>query len=76
MTPGVVRLCMKIGDGPHSVTLDDCAVPDRCDHGRTCSACADPVHYDPKASIPQLGAELIVCPACMEQALARAAGGQ
>jgi hypothetical protein len=61
---------MKFGDGPDELSLADCCVPDRCDHGRTCQVCEHPVHYDPKASIPQLGAELVVCTACIDQALA------
>ena len=62
----VLRLCARIDD---FLPVSECAVPDRCDHEtKRCSVCGWMVHYDPKASIPLLGAERIVCTWCLEDA--------
>jgi hypothetical protein len=43
----------------------DCACPDRC-IPKACALCKRGVHYDPAASIPLLGEEMIVCDRCIE----------
>lgn len=59
--PEVLRLCASHENLPR----EQCAVPERCED-RTCSICGQLVHYDPKASIPILGPERIVCTECFE----------
>jgi hypothetical protein len=58
----VLRLCAPFEDLPREL----CACPDRCEV-RQCELCLRDVHYDPKASIPELGAEVIICRICIEQ---------
>ena len=60
-TPFAIRLCASYAALPR----EQCTVPERCLE-RSCSQCGQAVHYDPKASIPLLGAELIVCGECFE----------
>lgn len=60
----VLRLCVSVD----SLPLADCVVPDRCQLA-TCSGCGRSVHYDPKASIPLLGEEVILCETCTDQLL-------
>lgn len=61
--PGALRLCAPY----EQLSREDCAIPERCVE-RSCSICKRGVHYDPKASIPVLGPETIVCTICMEAA--------
>jgi hypothetical protein len=63
VTGPVLRLCASYSELPR----EQCAVPDRCEQ-RACYVCFGPVHYDPAASIPILGAEIIVCGPCFEKA--------
>lgn len=60
-TPVVMRLCASLAELPR----EQCAVPERC-VDRECSQCGQLVHYDPRASIPLLGAELIICGECFD----------
>lgn len=56
----VMRLAATVAGLP----IDQCAIPERCET-RECADCHQPVHYDPKACIPLLGPEHIVCDDCM-----------
>jgi hypothetical protein len=58
----VLRLCAPFEDLP----VELCTCPDRCEI-RQCALCLRDVHYDPKALIPELGREVIVCAICIEQ---------
>ncbi len=58
----VLRLCVPFEDLPREL----CTCPDRC-QVRQCSLCLRDVHYDPKAAIPALGQEFIICSICLEQ---------
>lgn len=62
----VLRFCASYEDLPR----EDCVIPERCEE-RACSICGALVHYDPKASIPILGREKIVCSSstCLEAAM-------
>jgi hypothetical protein len=69
METPVLRLCAAIGPAAYGkLPREMCACPERC-QDRECSVCGTEVHYDPKASIPALGEELIVCGGCMEALL-------
>lgn len=57
----VLRLCASYERLPR----EQCVIPERCEE-RICSLCEGPVHYDPRASIPILGPERIVCSSCFE----------
>lgn len=57
----VMRLCASL----RSLPRDQCLVPERC-IDRECRICGTKVHYDPKAAIPVLGEEFIVCGGCFE----------
>lgn len=65
----VLRICVRKSELPP----EECAVPERCEN-RQCQACGQDVHYDPKASIPVLGKEMIVCITCLEKAIDRKTG--
>lgn len=57
MTPQpVIRLCVRTADGPAVVASET----------RSCVQCAAEVWYDPRASIPALGPEVITCAQCFE----------
>lgn len=58
----VIRLCVRVATLP----LDQCAVPNRCELHQ-CARCDQPVHYDPAASIPALGREVIICNVCIDE---------
>jgi hypothetical protein len=58
----VLLLCAAFEDLPASL----CSCPDRC-RIEQCALCLRDVHYDPRASIPALGREVIVCLRCIEQ---------
>lgn len=60
----VLRICVRKSVLPP----EECAVPERCEN-RQCRVCHQDVHYDPKASIPALGAEFIACSDCVEELL-------
>lgn len=62
----VLRICVR----KTTLPPEQCAVPERCET-RWCQIreCRAEVHYDPKASIPALGEEFIVCGECIEAAL-------
>jgi hypothetical protein len=57
----VLRLCASIRELPR----EQCAVPERC-IDRKCALCGQTVHYDPRARIPLLGSETIVCSTCFD----------
>lgn len=59
MTRPMLRLCASYSD----LSRQDCSCPDRCIE-RNCTRCGTPVHYDPKACLPFLGTELILCLSC------------
>lgn len=62
----VLRVCVAIGPAAYGrLPRGMCTVPERCED-RTCSCCGVTVHYDPRASIPALGQERIVCGGCFE----------
>jgi hypothetical protein len=58
----VLRLCAGYDELPR----EECVCPERCVE-RHCSRCRRPVHYDPRASIPLLGDEVIVCGTCLDR---------
>jgi hypothetical protein len=58
-----VKRVLRICASHEFLPREECAVPERCEE-RTCEGCGAPVHYDPKASIPALGPELVVCQTC------------
>jgi hypothetical protein len=60
----VLRFCAPMTDLPR----DQCTVPDRC-QDRNCQVCGQVVHWDPKAAIPLLGPEFIVCSPCVDRLL-------
>jgi len=61
-TPQVLRCCASYAQ----LRREDCLIPERCQE-RLCSDCATRVHYDPKASIPLLGQEKIICETCLDR---------
>ena len=60
----VLRLCASLAMLP----LEECAVPERC-QTRQCRVCDQDVHWDPKASIPILGPEFIICETCFDEGM-------
>lgn len=62
----VLRLCVRKSVLPP----EQCAVPERCEN-RQCCGCGEDVHYDPKASIPVLGEEMIICMQCLDASVCR-----
>jgi hypothetical protein len=60
----VLRLCVSHVALPR----ESCVVPERCEE-RDCARCGQVVHYDPAASIPALGPELILCEHCTEEVM-------
>lgn len=61
-----LRICATYDDLPP----EDCTIPERCEQV-TCVRCRRPMHYDPKARIPLLGEEIIVCEKCSRPLLAK-----
>lgn len=71
----VLRLCVRLGPAEDGgLPADQCTIPGRCER-RQCSRCGHAVHYDPQASIPLLGPEVILCILCLDAALEAAPDG-
>ena len=62
--PEVLRLCVRVAD---------LATPVERSIVKTCKGCGEQVWYDPWASIPILGRELIICEECLAAAQLRMA---
>lgn len=60
----VLRMCASFRELPQA----ECVIPERCVE-RACSVCMTPVHYDPKASLPFLGPERLLCEICADDVL-------
>lgn len=68
----VLRLCVAVGPEAYGrLPRELCAVPERC-QDRNCAVCGCTVHYDPKASLPDLGQERIVCGGCFDMSALKA----
>lgn len=62
----VLRLCAAVGPLEYGrLPREMCTCPERC-VDRKCTCCGATVHYDPRARIPALGTEVIVCGGCFE----------
>jgi hypothetical protein len=57
-----LRICASCATLPAT----GCAIPERC-QVKNCSVCGITVRYDPEATIPALGTEVIVCDGCVEE---------